>query len=52
VKLELHPRSWQTLADRLFQAGAAHICGAACEVPSGTPHANMEAMARFARSRS
>ena len=34
------------------QAGAAYICGAGCEVPRGTPHANLEAMARFARSRS
>jgi len=34
------------------QAGAAYICGAGCEVSRGTPHANLEAMARFARSRS
>lgn len=34
------------------QAGAAYICGAGCEVPRGTPHANLEAMAHFARSRS
>jgi MtaA/CmuA family methyltransferase len=33
------------------QAGAAYICGAGCEVPRGTPHANMDAMARFARGR-
>ncbi len=33
------------------QAGAAYICGAGCEVARGTPHANLEAMARFARSR-
>jgi len=34
------------------QAGAAYICGAGCEVPRGTPAANLEAMTRFARSRS
>ena len=33
------------------QAGAAYICGAGCEVARGTPHGNLEAMARFARSR-
>ena len=32
------------------QAGPAYICGPGCEAPRGTPHANMEAMARFARS--
>jgi len=40
------------LAECHRQAGAAYICGAGCEVPRGTPHANLEAMARFARSRS
>ena len=40
------------LAECYRQAGAAYICGAGCEVPRGTPHANLEAMARFARSRS
>ncbi|MGD0359554.1 MAG: uroporphyrinogen decarboxylase family protein [Bryobacteraceae bacterium] len=40
------------LAECHRQAGAAYICGAGCEVPRGTPHANVEAMARFARSRS
>jgi MtaA/CmuA family methyltransferase len=39
------------LAECDRQAGAAYICGAGCEVPRGTPHANVEAMARFARSR-
>jgi MtaA/CmuA family methyltransferase len=33
------------------QAGAAYICGAGCEAPRGTPYANVEAMAQFARSR-
>jgi uroporphyrinogen-III decarboxylase len=33
------------------QAGTAYICGAGCEVPRGTPLANVEAMVRFARSR-
>jgi MtaA/CmuA family methyltransferase len=33
------------------QAGAAYICGAGCEIPRGTPHANVDAMTRFARSR-
>jgi MtaA/CmuA family methyltransferase len=40
------------LADCHRQAGAAYICGAGCEIPRGTPLANVEAMARFARSRS
>ena len=40
------------LAECYRQAGTAYICGAGCEVPRGTPHANLEAMARFARSRS
>jgi MtaA/CmuA family methyltransferase len=40
------------LAECYGQAGAAYICGAGCEVPRGTPHANLEAMTRFARSRS
>jgi uroporphyrinogen-III decarboxylase len=39
------------LAECYRQAGAAYICGAGCEVPRGTPHANVEAMARFARGR-
>jgi uroporphyrinogen-III decarboxylase len=39
------------LAECYRQAGAAYICGAGCEVARGTPHANLEAMARFARSR-
>jgi MtaA/CmuA family methyltransferase len=39
------------LAECYRQAGPAYICGAGCEAPRGTPHANMEAMARFARSR-
>src|ERR1035437_9829281 len=39
------------LAESYRQAGAASICGAGCEVPRATPHANVEAMARFARSR-
>ena len=40
------------LAECYRQAGAAYICGAGCEVPRGTPHANVEAMTRFARNRS
>jgi MtaA/CmuA family methyltransferase len=40
------------LAECYRQAGAPYIVGAGCEVPRGTPHANLEAMARFARSRS
>jgi MtaA/CmuA family methyltransferase len=39
------------LAECYRQAGASYICGAGCEVACGTPHANLEAMARFARSR-
>jgi MtaA/CmuA family methyltransferase len=38
------------LAECYRQAGPAYICGAGCEAPRGTPHANMEAMARFART--
>jgi len=33
------------------QAGSAYIAGAGCEIPRGTPLENVEAMARFARSR-
>ena len=40
------------LAECHRQAGAAYICGAGCEIPRGTPIANVEAMTRFARSRS
>ena len=40
------------LAECYREAGTAYICGAGCEVPRDTPHANVEAMARFARSRS
>ena len=40
------------LAECHRQAGPAYICGAGCEVPRGTPHANLEAMTRFARSHS
>lgn len=39
------------LAECHAQAGAAYIVGAGCEVPRGTPAENVEAMARFARSR-
>jgi MtaA/CmuA family methyltransferase len=40
------------LAECHKQAGAAYICGPGCEVPRGTPRANLEAMTRFARSHS
>ena len=47
------PASVETaLAECYQQAGAAYICGAGCEVPRGTPYANVEAMTQFARSRS
>ena len=47
------PASVETaLAECYRQAGPPYICGAGCEVPRGTPYANIEAMARFARSRS
>lgn len=39
------------LAECHAQAGAAYIVAAGCEVPRGTPEENVEAMARFARSR-
>ena len=40
------------LAECFEQAGTAYICGAGCEIPRGTPHENVEAMTRFARSHS
>ena len=39
------------LAECYSQAGSAYICGAGCEIPRGTPYANVEAMTRFARYR-
>jgi MtaA/CmuA family methyltransferase len=39
------------LAECHQQAGSAYICGAGCEVPRGTPQMNVDAMVRFARSR-
>jgi MtaA/CmuA family methyltransferase len=38
------------LAECYSQAGSAYICGAGCEIPRGTPYANVEAMTRFARA--
>jgi len=38
------------LAECYSQAGSAYICGAGCEIPRGTPCANVEAMTRFART--
>jgi MtaA/CmuA family methyltransferase len=47
------PESVERALARCFEeAGDAYICGAGCEVARGTPHANIEAMAHFARSRS
>ena len=40
------------LAECYRQSGTAYICGAGCEVPRGTPHANVDAMTRFARTHS
>lgn len=40
------------LAECFAQAGNAYICGAGCEIPRGTPLPNVDAMTRFARSRS
>jgi uroporphyrinogen-III decarboxylase len=31
------------------QAGPAYILGAGCEVPRGTPHQNLRALAEYAR---
>jgi uroporphyrinogen-III decarboxylase len=46
------PESVEAALEECYrQAGAAYICGAGCEVARGTPYANLEAMARFARSR-
>ncbi|WP_321472898.1 uroporphyrinogen decarboxylase family protein [uncultured Paludibaculum sp.] len=39
------------LAECHAQAGRGYIVGAGCEIPRGTPHENVEAMTRFARSR-
>jgi MtaA/CmuA family methyltransferase len=45
------PESIETaLAECYRQAGNAYICGAGCEVPRGTPFANVEAMTHFARA--
>jgi uroporphyrinogen-III decarboxylase len=38
------------LAERHGQAGSRWIVGAGCEVPRGTPPANLDAMTGFARS--
>ncbi len=47
------PASIEAMLSECFeQAGAAYICGAGCEIPRGTPTANVDAMTRFARSRS
>jgi MtaA/CmuA family methyltransferase len=46
------PESVEAALEEFYhQAGTAYICGAGCEVARGTPYANLEAMARFARSR-
>jgi MtaA/CmuA family methyltransferase len=42
----------EALAECHRQAGAPYICGAGCEVPRGTPLANVDAMTHFARNRS
>ncbi len=39
----------KALAECHGQAGARYIVGAGCEVPRGTPLANLDAMARYAR---
>lgn len=39
------------LAECYAQAGPAYIVGAGCEIPRGTPAANVDAMTRFARGR-
>lgn len=47
------PESITAALEECWQsAGPRWICGAGCEVPRGTPHENLLAMARFARSRS
>ena len=46
------PESITAALEECWQAaGPRWICGAGCEVPRGTPHENLLAMARFARSR-
>jgi MtaA/CmuA family methyltransferase len=42
---------FQTLEECYAQAGPRYIVGAGCEVARGTPHENVMAMTRFARSR-
>lgn len=47
------PESITAALEECWQAaGPRWICGAGCEVPRGTPHENLMAMSRFARSRS
>ncbi len=46
------PESIEAALDACHSAaGVNYITGAGCEVPRGTPHENMMAMTRFARSR-
>ena len=46
------PASIEAALERCHgEAGVHYIAGAGCEVPRGTPHENMMAMTRFARSR-
>jgi MtaA/CmuA family methyltransferase len=46
------PAQVEAALEECFRAaGPSYITGPGCETPRGTPFANMEAMARFARSR-
>lgn len=41
---------WQALAQCRSDAGGRYIAGAGCEVPPGTPSANVKVLAEFARA--
>ncbi len=46
------PEQVEAALEQCFRAaGPSYITGAGCETPRGTPYENMEAMARFARTR-
>ncbi|MGC8758729.1 MAG: uroporphyrinogen decarboxylase family protein [Bryobacteraceae bacterium] len=46
------PQGVEAALEACYQAAApSYIVGPGCEVPRGTPHENMDAMTRFARSR-
>ena len=40
---------WQALAQCRSDAGGRYVIGAGCEIPPGTPPANVKVFAEFAR---